>query len=254
MTSQSLWATPITAHEEIELTEQRAKEELAATQVQISKAFEQARQVPEWQNKSIKTYVISLPSEAMLKRAKKYQPSITAAANEYQLDPALVYAIAQTESAFNPLAKSHIPAFGLMQIVPSSAGLDVNILINKVSSPPLAEQLLNPEENLKFGSAYLHLLDTRYLKNIEDPLSRLYCTIAAYNAGIGNVASAFLSPGEKSIRAAANVINEMSPDEVYGRLLVDLPYEETRQYLKKVNKALGQYRQSLEHSPALSSI
>ncbi len=45
-------------------------------------------------------------------------------AGEFKLDPALVMSVIYNESRFNPLAKSYVPAYGLMQIVPKSAGVD----------------------------------------------------------------------------------------------------------------------------------
>ena len=41
--------------------------------------------------------------------------------------------------------------------------------------------LYNPNNNIKLGTAYLRLIYSKYLKDIKDPTSRLYCTIAAYN-------------------------------------------------------------------------
>jgi len=67
----------------------------------------------------------------------------------------------------------------------------------------------------------------------------MFCAIAAYNTGAGNVARAFTST--RSVNQAAPVINDMSPDEVYARLRQDLPYEETRNYIKKVTERMPQY-------------
>ncbi len=220
----------------------------------IRAAFDQARANQQHVKHRIRTYVITLPEDTMLKRAKHYAAPIATAAESYNLDPALVYAITQIESAFNPLARSHIPAFGLMQIVPTSAGKDVNKLLYQKSKAPSAERLLDAEENLKFGTAYLHLLNSRYLRRISDPESRLYCMIAAYNTGAGNVASVFHPQGEKKIRAAAMAINALSPAEVYQRLIEKLPYQETRHYLKKVNIALEQYKKALKTPSPLNAI
>jgi membrane-bound lytic murein transglycosylase C len=90
------------------------------------------------------------------------------------------------------------------------------------------------------GSAYLHILYYKYLKHIKDPQSRLYCTIAAYNTGAGNVARAFVRTNS-TYRAAA-VINKMTPQEVYAKLLRDLRYEEPKKYLQKVTKRVTLYQ------------
>ena len=57
-------------------------------------------------------------------RAEKFLESIRKYSEQHKVEVPLVLALIQTESYFNPLAKSHIPAFGLMQIVPKYGGLD----------------------------------------------------------------------------------------------------------------------------------
>jgi len=68
---------------------------------------------------------VALPSKHMQKRAEQYRPVVQDNADKRNIDASLVLAVMHTESAFNPMATSHIPAFGLMQIVPKSAGKDV---------------------------------------------------------------------------------------------------------------------------------
>lgn len=182
---------------------------------------------------------IPLPKELPFKRAEKYLASAKQAAKKWQIDPALVMAIAHTESHFNPLARSHIPAFGLMQIVPSSAGKDASKLMYGKSRLLTSDELYNPDFNLDTGSAYLSMLQTRYLKRITDPQSRLYCTIAAYNTGTGNVAKAFI--GRASMQRAHPVINQLSAERVFEILKSDLPYAETRKYLLKVTDQMVNY-------------
>ena len=67
-------------------------------------------------------------------KARAVWPHVVTYADKAEISGALVYAVIETESAFDPLATSHIPAYGLMQIVPRSAGLD--------AEPELGEQLL----------------------------------------------------------------------------------------------------------------
>ena len=138
------------------------------------------------------------------------------------------------------MARSHIPAYGLMQIVPQSAGIDASEVVfgeKKLLSP---SYLYNGNNNINIGTTYIYIVYYRYLKRVSNPESRLYCTIAAYNTGVGNVARAFT--GTKSIRKAEAVINGMSPKEVYDTLLIKLPYDETKHYLKKVSERLAMYR------------
>ena len=186
---------------------------------------------------------IPLPHEFPIKRAEKYFSAALTAAEKWDIDPALVMAIAHTESHFNPLARSHVPAYGLMQIVPSTAGKDASKLIYGEAKLLTSDQLFNPEFNLETGSAYMNMLQTRYLKGIKDPLSRLYCAIAAYNTGTGNVAKAFI--GQASMQRSFKIINQLSPEQVFNILEKGLPYEETRKYLVKVSKKLNAYQQVL---------
>lgn len=175
---------------------------------------------------------IKLPGKALHKRAMKYQDLVEKFAAKNKLDKAMVYAIMHTESAFNPLARSHIPAYGLMQIVPESAGRDV---AKKLYSE---ERLLSPtylydaRNNIEAGTTYINILYYSYLRKIENPLSRLYCSIAAYNTGAGNVAKAF--SGERKLGKAVPKINALTPQQVYDKLLESLPHDETKHYVKKV--------------------
>ena len=99
--------------------------------------------------------------------------------------------------------------------------------------------LYSSNNNITIGSAYLHVLYYRYLKKIKDPQSRLYCAIAAYNTGAGNIAKAFI--GNTNISKASRTINKMTPNQVYKRLMKKLPYNETKKYLKKVSDRVSAY-------------
>ncbi|MBU1296606.1 MAG: DUF3393 domain-containing protein [Gammaproteobacteria bacterium] len=227
-------------------TKNETKETDVAIISPVSNTIEKSKTKSEFQesatSKRINRVRIGLPENVFLKRASPYIPSAVTMSEKYDVDKNLILAIAQTESSFNPLAQSPIPAFGLMQIVPNSAGLDVNQALNNKDLSPEASLLFQPKDNIGFGAGYLHLLDTRYLKDIKDEKSRLYCIIAAYNTGAGNVASVFHPQRRKVMNPAIDVINTLSSDEVYQRLVIDLPYNETRVYLKKVTKALAQYQ------------
>lgn len=180
----------------------------------------------------VTTITIKLPSQTILKRAQKYSDYVDTYAKKNKLEKSLVYAVMHTESAFNPLARSAIPAFGLMQIVPSSAGRDVAQRIYGEDRIFPAEYLYDAKNNVEAGATYLNILYYSYLKKIEDPLSRLYCAVAAYNTGAGNVSVAFV--GNRKLGKAVPVINSKSPAEVYSVLHKKLPYDETRKYLERV--------------------
>ncbi|NVK37675.1 MAG: transglycosylase SLT domain-containing protein [Gammaproteobacteria bacterium] len=187
------------------------------------------------------TYIVSLPEKRIRMKAKRYKSFIYDYAQAYNLPPSLVFAIIHAESSFNPLARSQIPAFGLMQIVPHTAGRDAtHMLFNKqrVLSP---SYLYNPKQNVQVGAAYLHILYYRYLRDIKNSKSRLYCAIAAYNAGTSSVMRTLT--GQASINNSVDSINRMTSNDVLRRLIRQMPSSETRDYLNKVlnlQKTYGQ--------------
>ncbi|MBG0777993.1 MAG: DUF3393 domain-containing protein [Desulfovibrionaceae bacterium] len=158
-------------------------------------------------------------------RAAKYKSLVDDAAKRFGVSRNLIFAIMKTESDFNPYAVSSAPAFGLMQVVPSTAGGDVYRFLNDKSGEPSPAFLLKPSNNVVYGSAYLHLLDAKYLAAISDPVSREYCVIAGYNGGPGSVQRVF---------GGADAVNGHSPAQVFDTLRTKHPYAETRRYLEKV--------------------
>lgn len=89
-------------------------------------------------------------------------------APRYGIDPALVLAVIQAESDFNPDAISNQNAQGLMQLIPATAerfGV---------------KDSWNPIQNIKGGTAYLQWLMRHFEGNVE-------WVLAAYNAGEGAV-------------------------------------------------------------------
>ncbi len=182
---------------------------------------------------------VKMPADTMVKRSKIYYNIIKENAKKQVLPVPLVFAIMHSESNFNPRARSHIPAFGLMQIVPKSAGIDSYNYLYKEKKLVTGTYLYDSTNNITMGTAYLHILYYRYLRKIKNPDSRLYCTIAAYNTGAGNIAYAFTK--KYNMNRAAPLINKMTPDEVYAKLLKDLRWDEPKHYLKKVSKRMSQY-------------
>lgn len=185
------------------------------------------------------TIVAKLPKNSLSTRSLSFLPEVERSAAKWQVPAGLIMAIMHTESAFNPLARSHIPAFGLMQIVPKSAGRDASRLVFGQERLLTGQDLFKPATNIEMGAAYLHILDNRYLKGVKDPKSRQLCVIAAYNTGAGNVARAF--SGTTSVKKALPLINRLSSKQVYAHLRSNLKYEEARNYVKKVSKTLPLY-------------
>jgi membrane-bound lytic murein transglycosylase C len=173
------------------------------------------------------------------KKAVSLDPHVTDFAARDQIEKTLVYAIIETESAFNPMAKSSIPAYGLMQIVPESAGMDATKKLFGKERILSSSYLYDSEKNIEVGTTYLNILYYRYLAKVKNPQSRLYCVIAAYNTGAGNVAKAFT--GNRRLSEALPLINQSTPEQVYEKLRADLPYEETQRYLVKVTARMKKY-------------
>lgn len=192
--------------------------------------------------KKVVSYKVKLPENSLKARASKYSALAEKESKNWEIDAALIMAIMHSESAFRPDAKSHVPAFGLMQVVPTSAGHDVNKQVRNIDAPMKVADLYQPVINVETGTAYLDILNSKYLRKIKNDESRLYCVIAAYNTGAGNVARAFNTDRSTSIGKASKVINELSPQEVYDQLVANLPYDETKNYLKKVNSRIALYK------------
>ena len=175
----------------------------------------------------------------VLLKAKPYQTDVKNHSQKYQVEEGLIYAIIETESSFNPMARSPVPAYGLMQIVPRTAGIDASRRVYGESKIFAPSYLYESSQNIELGAAYLNVLYYRYLRKIENPQTRLYCTIAAYNTGTTNVAKALT--GIPSVNKSAAIINTMSADQVYAKLIEKLPSDETKHYLKKVISRMPKY-------------
>lgn len=164
------------------------------------------------------------------KQADKYRATVTRYAEQFKISPSLIFAVIRTESNFNPFAVSSAPAFGLMQLVPTSGGRDAYRKAKGKDTIPSREYLFDPENNIELGSAYLNVLSYNLLEQVDNEVSREYCVISAYNTGTGNVFKAFATGSTSAI----NQINGLEPPAVYDRLRNNLPYQETRDYLVKV--------------------
>lgn len=196
----------------------------------INKSFKQKEIKKDSKNLTLSYVEIPMVKDHATIRVEKFKPIVKQYAKRYDLSENLIYAIIKTESNFNQFAVSNAGAYGLMQIVPSSAGKDAYKYVKGKNVKPSSSYLFDAKNNIELGSAYLQMLNSQYLKDIKNSVSKEYCVISAYNTGSGNVLRTF----SKNRSEAARIINEKTPLEVYNRLREELPYEETRNYLKKV--------------------
>ncbi|HOI33499.1 MAG TPA: transglycosylase SLT domain-containing protein, partial [Bacteroidales bacterium] len=191
------------------------------------------------EEKVIVSLKIPLATNSIQTRALRFYEQVISYSSRFMIDPALVFAIIHTESSYNPKAKSHVPAFGLMQIVPKYAGRDAYNFIYKEDKLLNENYLYESQNNIELGSAYLHMLITRSFRKVENPLSRIYCAIAAYNTGAGNVSRAFI--GTTKLYQAIPEINKMTAEQVYDHMKKNLPYEETQHYIERVSSRMKVY-------------
>jgi len=136
-----------------------------------------------------------------------YDKAILQASKTNGMDPSWLLGITRQESAFNPNARSHVGARGLMQLMPKTGKLIARLIHNPLKR---TSELLNPDRNIQLGSAYLRRMFDQNQKNIV-------LATASYNAGPQRV-SQWLPKHTLS----ADIWIE------------NIPFTETRRYTKSV--------------------
>ncbi len=186
---------------------------------------------------------MSMVNSHLDKRAVQYSATVRKHSANTTVSRSLIFAIIKIESSFNPYAVSSAPAYGMMQLVPTSGGREAYRKAKGEDVSPSKEYLFDAENNIELGSTYLGvLLNDSPLRQIQNPVSREYCAIAAYNTGPSNVFRAFSTLTGKARQAdALDRINSMQPNEVFDALRTKLPYEETRGYIVKAVEAKKRY-------------
>lgn len=175
-------------------------------------------------------------------KAQKYLQLVRKYAKQFNVSPSLVLGVMRSESSFNPLAVSSAPAYGLMQLVPSSGGREAYRRAKNEDIAPSKDYLFDAENNIELGTAYLSVLLYEQLKGVDDRMSRDYCVISAYNTGPSNVMRAFTdAKGKQRFTDGLQRINSLNPSQVFQILREKLPYEETRSYLPTVNTNRKRY-------------
>ncbi|PSV08780.1 membrane-bound lytic murein transglycosylase MltC [Photobacterium leiognathi] len=173
---------------------------------------------------------IDMVSDHLEQREYQYADLIKHASRQYGISEDLIYAVVKTESSFNPFAVSHAGAYGLMQVIPKTAGADVFKLVKNKPGIPTKDYLFDPANNIDTGTAYLHILQTRYLRDVRNPTTKHYSMISAYNSGTGGVLSTFDSDRQR----AMDKLNQLQPNQAYWALTNKHPKLEARRYLEKV--------------------
>ncbi|GAD32432.1 membrane-bound lytic murein transglycosylase C [Photobacterium leiognathi lrivu.4.1] len=173
---------------------------------------------------------IDMVSDHLEQREYQYADLIKRASRQYGISEDLIYAVVKTESSFNPFAVSHAGAYGLMQVIPKTAGADVFKLVKNKPGIPTKDYLFDPANNIDTGTAYLHILQTRYLRDVRNPTTKHYSMISAYNSGTGGVLSTFDSDRQR----AMDKLNQLQPNQAYWALTNKHPKLEARRYLEKV--------------------
>jgi membrane-bound lytic murein transglycosylase F len=108
----------------------------------------------------------------------KYDGVIKEFADSIGWDWRLLASLVYQESKFKPDVKSWAGAVGLMQLLPETG---------KAHG---AEDLFDPEENIRAGADYLSWLDKYWSKYIDDKDERIKFILASYNIGFGHIEDA----------------------------------------------------------------
>ncbi len=165
-------------------------------------------------------------------RAEKYQDLVEKYAAKYELDPCLLYAVTETESYFNPMAKSPAGAYGLMQLIPRYGAREAYQYLYHKDTILTPAQLYIPGVNVCLGGAYLKLLRDRYYKDIADAVMKQYLSIASYNWGPTAVRTRIVNRCD---------LDGMDHQSLFRFIRQNSP-EETSEYLKKVTERMPKYR------------
>jgi len=158
-----------------------------------------------------------LHSKWYLERAypTPYRDLVTQYCAEHNVDPFLVTALMRVESRFRPYVVSEKGARGLMQVMPDTGRWVAEELGIDGFDP---EMLHDPRVNLRIGTWYLASLEREFGGNTV-------LVLAAYNAGRGNVRK-WLDTSRWT----------GSTEEIE-----DIPFPETREYVRKVLRLYDAY-------------
>lgn len=147
-----------------------------------------------------------------------YQEYVEQYAADYDVAPSLIYAVMVTESSFDPEAVSSAGAIGLMQLTADTFDW-ARMRMGTADNGMTVDDLYTPAVNIQHGTYVLSLL--------REDFESTATMLAAYNAG-------------------RTTVLEWLQDERYstdGKILHDIPINETRQYVLKVLQTQETYQQ-----------
>lgn len=182
----------------------------------IKNAYDEINLVDYFKKLQLYNYLIKVGvrlNDIFLKYPLAYYETIFQFSERFNIDPLLALAIMREESHFRKDAVSSAKAYGLMQVIfPTAKKFNKNIS---------EKDLFVEEKNIEVGIKYLAYLVKKF-KNIEEAVS-------AYNAGENNV--------EKWLNRRYKDIDEF---------IENIPFTETRNYVKKVMKSYYIYKSLYE--------
>ena len=154
------------------------------------------------------------------------QELILKSAKKFNVPAELIFSIIRQESAFNPFARSPADAFGLMQILPSVS----KVYLSEVKIPvEHFEDLFLPDVNIPYGTVLLRDL-------LKKHNGKIFLAAAAYNAN------------EKALKNWLTVRWNNDPVE----FIEEIPYEETRAYVKLIVRNYAFYSRLLHSGEAMA--
>ena len=158
---------------------------------------------------------MTLVEKYIYQKPDEYVEYVEIYSAEFGVPEDLVWSVIKTESGFDSSAVSSKGAVGLMQLMPSTFEWLTDDILREYLGIGM---LYDPETNIKYGTYYLSRLYNRF--------GDWDTAIAAYNGGEGNV-----SEWLKDKRYSDDGI-KLKTDKIPDS------YSETKNYVKKVNKAI----------------
>lgn len=142
----------------------------------------------------------------------RYEKEIDRVSEELNMDKSLILAVIKTESGFDKSAVSSKRAMGLTQVIPET----VLYVSQKYNIEVGVNEIFEPYTNIRVGMLYL--------KNLIERFGSTERAILAYNAG-PSVVKKWIDEGL----------------EKFGDNYDWVPYKETRNYIKKIEKSRRGY-------------